>query len=65
MAWIITLLYIIGAVIAHCIIYRSADEIEPETANITCMLWPVAAIVCGILYIENIFNRSDYENHKE
>ena len=54
MEWIVTILYIIGALITHYIIYRGAsgDEIEHQSANIVCMLWPVALAIWCILKVE-------------
>ena len=56
MEWIVTILYIIGALVTHYIIYRGAneDEIEPQSANIACMLWPVALALWCMLGIEKI-----------
>ena len=54
MEWIIAIVYIIGALVTHYIIYRGAneDEIEHESANITCMLWPIALAIWVLLKIE-------------
>lgn len=54
MEWIVTILYIIGALVTHYIIYRgvSEDEIEHQSANIACMLWPVALAIWIMLKVE-------------
>ena len=56
MEWIVTIVYIIGALVTHYIIYRGAneDEVEPQSANIACMLWPVALAIWILLKIENL-----------
>ena len=53
MEWIVTIVYILGAITAHCFIYSNDDgEIEHQSANIACMLWPVALAIWIILKIE-------------
>ena len=47
MKGIILVIYIVGAIATHFVIYRnsSLQDIEAETANITCVLWPIVLIV--------------------
>ena len=54
MEWIIAIVYIIGALVTHYIIYRGTneDEIEHQSVNIACMLWPVALAIWCMLKIE-------------
>ena len=54
MEWIITLLYIMGALVMHYIIYSSKEAIEHESANIACLLWLVALCIVLLLYIERL-----------
>ena len=55
MEWIVTIVYILGAITEHCFIYSNDDgEIEHQSANIACMLWPVALAIWIILKIEHL-----------
>lgn len=56
MEWIIAIVYIIGALVTHYIIYRRAneDEIEHQSANIMCMLWPIVLAIWILLKVENL-----------
>lgn len=55
MEWIVTIVYILGAITAHCFIYSNDNgEIEHQSANIACMLWPVALAIWLLLKIENL-----------
>lgn len=58
-------LYIAGALIAHWIIYRYyKGNIEHESANILCILWPVAAVIYFIVLLLKAV-RQNYEDWKE
>lgn len=58
MEWTTTIVYIIGALVTHYIIYRNSDDnIEHASANIACILWPVAVLICLILEMENICDK--------
>lgn len=46
--WLIIIItYIIGALVTHYIIYKEVNEneIEHQSANIMCVLWPVALLI--------------------
>ena len=67
MEWIVTLVYVIGALITHYIIYRNKKEenIEAQTANLTSLLWPVALCICLILFVEGLIkNTKELENNQ-
>ena len=64
MEWISAIIYIIGILATHYIIYhdRKENNIEHQTANIACLLWPVAMLLYFMLFVEDLFsNRINIE----
>ena len=63
MEWVVTSLYIMGALITHYLIYKRVNEeilqekLDHQTANITCILWPIALMLYVLLTIEQFFGR--------
>ena len=57
MEWICAIIYIIGAILTHYIIYKYRKEtnVEHQTANIVSFLWPLALIVFIVITIEHLF----------
>ena len=65
---VVTLTYIVGALLTHCYIYRECkvEDIEHESANIMSILWPVALVIYIVLKIEEkIKVLFSHENNKE
>ena len=59
MEWIVVAIYIAGALIAHFIIYRDVTmaDAEHQSANITCILWPIALLICFGLWLEKLVHK--------
>ena len=53
------IIYIVGALVTHYIIYigNREEDIEAETANIASILWPVAVMVCLVLEVEDLYEK--------
>ena len=59
MEWIVTILYIVGTLITHYVIYKvSGDEVEHPTANIVCLLWPIAWALIAITSLEKFISKT-------
>ena len=59
MEWMITLLYIGGAILTHCILYKdvSDEDVEDQIASITCILWPLVLLIITVLFVERIIKK--------
>lgn len=59
MEWMITLLYIGGAILTHCILYKdvSDEDREDQTASIACILWPIVLLIITVLFVERIIKK--------
>ena len=68
MEWVVTLAYIVGALLTHCYIYKEAraEDVEHETANIISILWPFALCLYSWLMLESLIKWIiDYARNKK